>query len=239
MRLNFIKKIIFAILFLLPNIYALEKGNVYLEMGGGYKTGDFGTSSRTNLYYESPSLGYITSTYDVNITLPYLSLTTGSNNVNDIGDTILNVNFEVIPEENNNFGLDSAITLKLPTGNENKGLSTGNRDYGTFISFQKSLKEIKLSLSTGFIKTGDSALQSYDDILPYGLTLSKIFAITNIYASLEGRKYLSINGSNPLAFYMGFFRILNKQYSLKGNTFLGLNKDSPDFGIGLGVVRWF
>ncbi len=44
---------------------------------------------------------------------------------------------------------------------------------------------------------------------------------------------------NPQEINVGFFHILNKDYSIKGSTFVGLNNGGPDFGLNLGLVTWF
>ncbi len=62
------------VILLLPLAAGAENGRGYLEMSGGYKTGDFGTPIRTNLYYIAPALGYVSAAYDVSVTMPYLFL---------------------------------------------------------------------------------------------------------------------------------------------------------------------
>jgi hypothetical protein len=72
-----------------------EDGRAYLDMTGGYKTGDFGTPTKSELFYLQPALGYVTPRYDVSITIPYLFLnntTAGQSTTEDgIGDIYLHV----------------------------------------------------------------------------------------------------------------------------------------------------
>ncbi len=62
------------LILLSPLAAGAEEGRSYLEMTGGYKTGDFGTPTRSELYYVSPTLGYVAPRYDLSITTPYLFL---------------------------------------------------------------------------------------------------------------------------------------------------------------------
>lgn len=59
--MNSFGKSLLLLLMIIPSVVLAGQGRGYLEIGGGYKTGDFGTPDRFNLYYFSPALGYVTS----------------------------------------------------------------------------------------------------------------------------------------------------------------------------------
>ena len=228
---------------LLPYGVLAQEGRGYLDISGGYKTGDFGTPTTSNLYYLSSTLGYVAPRYDVSVTVPYLSLTneTGSVSTTEsgIGDIILRGGRVLVPEGESGLSLYGSLAVKLPTADENKGLGTGETDYGAFFSLHQRLEKIKLSFMGGYIKVGDTPSFNYNDIYLYGIGASKAFGRSDLYASLEGRRSTVPGADNPLELNFGFFHLLSKDYSLKGNTFFGLTDGGPDFGIDFGIIRWF
>lgn len=234
---------VFSLVIMITPLTASAEGRGYLDISGGYKTGDFGTPTRSNLYYLAPALGYVAPRYDVSVTVPYLSLTnetgTVSTTESGIGDIILRGGRVLVPEGESGLSLYGSLAVKLPTADENRGLGAGETDYGAFFSLHQRLEKIKLSFMGGYIKVGDTPSFNYNDIYLYGIGASKAFGRSDLYASLEGRRSTVPGADNPLELNFGFFHLLSKDYSLKGNTFFGLTDGSPDFGIDFGIVRWF
>ena len=226
---------------LFPNLSLGGVGRAYLETSAGYKTGDFGTPVRTNLYYLAPVLGYVAHSYNFNLTVPYLFLSSGTDTGMDTGagDAIIRGGTTLIPELGSGASIDGAVAVKLPIADETKGLGTGKTDVGGFLTVTQELGEIKMTLGVGFIKVGDPPGQDYNDIYLYDLGIYTLIRKTGLYTSLEGRTALVQEAQNPLEVNIGFIHALNSFYMLKGGTFIGFNKGGPDFGINLGVVRWF
>ncbi len=235
---------VLLILFLLPVMANAENGRGYLDVSGGFKTGDFGTPVRSDLYYFSAGLGYVTTLYDVNVTVPYLYLsnTSGSSTSSEsgIGDIILRGSRVLLPESKSGISLDGSLAFKLPTADKNKGLGTGEADFGGFLGLHQRFDKTKLSLLAGYIIVGQPSNVTYNDIYLYGIGVSQIISrTTELYASFEGRRAMIPGTKDPQEVNFGFFHILNRDYSIKGSTFAGLNKGGPDFGLNLGIVRWF
>ncbi|MHB8845822.1 MAG: hypothetical protein ACYC7L_13865 [Nitrospirota bacterium] len=220
-----------------------ENGRAYLDMSVGYKTGDFGTTTKSQLYYLSPTFGYVTPHYDAGITVPYLNslIKTGGATTAErgLGDVVVRGGRVLIPEDDGGFSLDGALAVKLPTADKNKGLGTGETDYGAFLSAHQRLDAIKVSVFTGYIKVGDPPSVNYNDIYLYGIGLARFFSRTELYASFEGRRATVPGAKNPQEVNLGFFHVLNADYAVKGNTFVGLNNGGPDFGLSFGMVKWF
>jgi hypothetical protein len=234
---------LFSAIVVVPSAASAETGRGYLDFSGGYKTGDFGTATTSSLYYLSPTIGYVAPGYDVSATVPYLSLTnkTGGATASEsgIGDVILRGGRVFIPEGDGGFSLDGALALKLPTADKNKGLGTGETDYGAFVSVHQRFDNTKLSFLSGYIKVGDPPSLNYNDIYLYGVGIAHIFGSTELYTSFEGRRAMVPGAKNPQEINVGFFHVLNADYAVKGGAFSGLNSGGPDFGMNFGVVRWF
>jgi hypothetical protein len=160
-------------------------------MTGGYKTGDFGRPTRSELYYASPTLGYVAPRYDLSITAPYLYLANKTDgetlSESGIGDVILRGGRLFVPEGDGGFSLAGALAVKLPAADENKGLGTGETDYGAFLACTSAL--IKQAVfAFGVHKVGDPPSVNYNDIYLYGVGIARIFGNTEVYAAHEGRR---------------------------------------------------
>lgn len=236
-----------AVVFLLfgilsPGAARALDGRGYLELDAGYKTGDFGTPTTSSLISLSPTLGYVAPRYSASVTAPLLSLTqkTGGSSATEtgLGDVVVRVGAVLLSETRFGFSVSGSAAAKLPTADEAKGLGTGQTDYGVFAGFHQRFMGLKFSLTGGFIVTGDPSGTSYEDIPLAGIGVSKVFGMTNVFASMEGRGAAVSGAKDPLEASLGAFHLLNKDYALTGGMTFGLNDGGPAFGAILGVIRW-
>jgi len=143
---------------LLPITAGAADGRGYLDFNGGYKTGDFGTATKSSLYYFSPALGFVTPDHDVSVTLPFLFLTSKTAGLTDteegLGDIILRGGMVLVPEHGSGFSLTGSLAVKVPTADEKKGLGTGETDYGGSVAFRQRIGQNRFTLSAGCIKVG-------------------------------------------------------------------------------------
>jgi hypothetical protein len=235
--------LILLLLIFLPYGASAQEGRGYLDISGGFKTGDFGTPTTSDLWYFSPTFGYVAPRYDFSVTAPYLSLTNETGGVSTtesgIGDIILRGGAVLLPEGSGRLSVNGSLALKLPTADETKGLGTGETDYGAFLALHQRFDQFKLSLMGGYIKVGDPPQTTYNDISLYGVGISRVWGRTNLSASFEGRRATVPGVKNPQEINLGFFHVLNADYAIKGGTFFGLNDGGPDFGLNAGIVKWF
>lgn len=244
---------VFTYLFLSPLFMPLalshaDPKNTYLEISGGFGTGDFGGSTRTNLYYIASAIGYVTQSYDLSVTVPYLFMSSDNDDSeqngmmdtkNGIGDIILRGGGVLLKQETAGFSIDGALSAKLPTADEKEGLGTGEADYGVFLDIGRKIGDFKISLLPGYIYTGDSSTRKYEDINLYGVGASAILGHTYYYLSYEWRTSMFSEAEDPQFINGGFFHALNSTYSIKSDVSFGLNDGAPDLGLKLGLVTWF
>ena len=227
----------------IPSTAWAADGRGYFDMSGGYKTGSFGTPTRSDLFYLSPALGYVTPKYDVSITIPYLyqtNTTAGQTTTEQgIGDIFLHGGYVILPETFDGYSLYGSVSLKLPTADKNKGLGTGETDYGGFLSAGKRFGQDRFTLSAGYIFVGSPSNVNLNNVYVYDIGYARIFSLTEVLVWYEGRGAMVSGAKDPQEINVGFFHILNKDYSIKGSSFVGLNNGGPDFGFNLGIVRWF
>jgi len=225
---------------LLAGVARAQNGRGYVELGGGYKTGDFGTAVRTDLYYGTLALGYLSERYQASVTIPYLHLSerNGGASESGIGDVILRGGRVLVPDSGAGFSLDGALAVKFPTADENRGLGTGETDYGVFVGAHQRAGSLKFSLSAGYIKVGDPPGVDYNDIVLYGLGVSKLYGTRGVYAAVEGRRAMVAGAKDPRELSVGYFEALSARSALRTQAFVGLNNGGPDFGVGAWWVRW-
>jgi hypothetical protein len=115
-----------------------EAGNAYASLTADYREGDFGTTVNNELYSLTPEFGYVSSSYDLSASIPlhHLSVSGGglSSSESGLGDAVLRGGRRLWRDKKAETSLNGALTIKLATGDENKGLGTGGTDIGVFLS---------------------------------------------------------------------------------------------------------
>lgn len=178
--------------------------------------------------------------YQASVTLAYLFLSErhGGASESGVGDVVMRGGRVIVPEGGSGFSLDGSLALKIPTVDEARGLGTGETDYGGFLGAHQRAGSVNFSLLGGYIKVGDTPSTDYNDILLYSLGVSKLFGTRGAYAVIEGRRATVPGAKNPREISVGYFEVFSARWALRGHAFAGLNDGGPDFGLGVGLVRW-
>ena len=119
------------------------------ELYTGFRYQDTGTITRqvpfTELVYG------ITKRQEITIELPNLS----RRGEHGIGDTVIGTKFVFLPETEKRPGLAGSFELKLPTGDEDRGLGSGEFDYDLRLRTQKSFSRFTGILNVGHTFIGE------------------------------------------------------------------------------------
>ena len=218
-------------------------GSPYLDLSTGFRSGDFGTTVTSDLYDLTPEVGYVAPAYNAAVSVPLLVLHTSGSGASTtdagIGDVLARAGARLWQARNAKTDLNAGVAVKFATGDETKGLGTGATNYGGFLSLNHDMFGSTVTLMSGYIIVGSPAGVSYDNVVPYGLSVQYRFSRTNVYTSLQGQTSAVPGLQNPLEWTLGFFHILNADYVLHPDGFVGLSDGSPAFGIRTGFVRWF
>jgi hypothetical protein len=220
-------------------LYAAEDANRYVDFSAGYSQGDFDTGETSSLTRLQVGYGQVWEDYDFSVLVPYLYLDDEFGNESGLGDITLRAGMRLGNMKSPSDNLYASVAIKLPTADEDKGLGSGEADVGGFLSYHHALDDLSLSLLGGYIITGDSSAQSYNDIFVYGAGISKISFPWYVYGSLDGRQQTLEGADDPLELSAGFYYQLKERQFLKLEGFVGLNNASPDGGLSVGVVNWF
>ena len=220
-----------------------EVGNAYVAVSADYREGDFGTSVNNELYSLTPEFGYVSGSYDLSVSIPFrhLSVSDGglSSSESGLGDAVLRGGKRLWRDKKAESSLNGALTIKLATGDENKGLGTGGTDIGVSVSTTRKHGAYAFTALAGYTEVGAPSGVSYDNVISYGLGVNRSFARTNVFASLQGQNSAIPGATAPLEFDAGFFHMLSLNYVVIAHAFIGLSDGSPDDGMGIGFVRWF
>lgn len=230
-----------AITFLGTRPAMADEGRVYAETGVGYITGDFGTPTRSNLYYLEATIGYVTPSYYLSAGLPYDVISysgDGAAHGHGLGDAVLQAG-KILYRHPGGTYLSGSAMIKLPTADEAEPLGTGEVDYGGQFGVTHPFNKYDMGFVGGYRVFGPSPGQNENHAYLYGAGVSRRFSKTYVSASIEGRTSIYLGAKDPLEFTLGAFRPLNRDYSVRGSALAGLSTGSPDFGLFIGLARWF
>lgn len=219
---------------------------LYLEGGVGHKQGDFGTATLSKLNLAYGTVGYASSTFDLNVTVPVLNLTAQGGGVDasssGLGDVLIRGVHRFIPETASGYSLDGGAALKLPTASSDKGLGTGKVDVGGFLAIHQRWDRIQANLIGGWIQSGSSndanLPTTQNGIYTAGIGLSYYADTAKFSMAYEARGALYQGTSAPREVSVDVFKMLSPKLAMKASFIAGLTDGSPKTSVGLGFVYW-
>ena len=219
---------------------------LYLEGGLGHKQGDFGTSTQSRLNLAYGTVGYASSTFDLNVTVPVLNLTAQGGGVDGsssgLGDVLLRGVHRFVPETASGFSLDGGLALKLPTANSDKGLGTGKVDAGGFLAIHRRWDRLQANLIGGWIQSGSASgitiPATRAGIYTTGIGFSYYADTAKFSMAYEARGALYQGTQAPREVSLDVFKMLSPKLAMKTSFIAGLTDGSPKTSLGLGVVYW-
>lgn len=211
----------------------------YVDVGLRQESGDFNSGQDVTLLQLEASYGLKQESYDFSVFIAYQKLSEDLVSESGAGDIILRAGKELYSKSIYDDSLYMSAALKLPTADENKGLGSGETDVGGFLNYTQRLDAFNLLYSVGYIFTGDSTALNYNDILSYGIGISKLLDSIYVYSNLQGRQQTLPAGENPLELVGGLFYALQPDQFIRADILFGLSDASSDFGISIGVTHWF
>lgn len=224
-----------------------------------YETGTYGSGSRTDTFYIPFTLKRYFREGDLSLTVPYISQKNGAgvvtvdgsvfgvngsqdqSSASGLGDIVLKGSYYLLTEgKKSPFDLNLTAKLKVPTGNESKGLGTGEFDTGMGLEFAKALPE-------GYFGYFDLYYTAIGD--PPGLELDNRFAFDVGFSKKVAPRWTMsafYEESTPLVQPNSHLRdiLVNFEFKADERTRLffgatvGLSETSPDYGLSVGASIW-
>lgn len=229
-----------------------------LSAGAGidYSKGDYGTGSETKILSIPFMARYDLDPWKFKLTVPYLRIT-GPGNVipgvgrtnrsqggerteSGIGDTVFAGTFGGLYSKESQFGLDLTAKLKLPTGDENRGLGTGSTDETFQVEPYKAIGGLTVFGTLGYTFFGHSDVVELKNgyLVEIGAS-TKLDATDSVGASLYGRQRVVEGGSPQRELTVFWNRRVAKAQRLQAYFLVGLADGSPDVELGASALFSF
>lgn len=245
-----------------------EKLRYQLRASATYETGDFGTSEKTNTLFVPFTFRYLGDSFDLGITIPFIWQETsgavsaiegrpvqirGEEEVVEgrrareikreeagLGDVVLKGHYYLTEDREGIPAISPFLKLKFPTADEDKGLGTGEFDFGFGVELDKKLGRVGLFADLGYTIIGDPPGDNLRNRFSYGFGASYDFTdeLTGS-AGFDGSTALVRGRPNPLDLFFQLTYRVTRAASVFGGLSFGLTNGSPDFGISAGTSYKF
>jgi hypothetical protein len=172
-----------------------------LAVGGEYSTGDYGDPQDTAVWYEFVSARYVMSPLAFKATVPFLQIDGPATVTDDgevggggadrmvggIGDVSLSTTY-MFAWKPQKIYWDLMGRVRLPTGDENDGLGSGEIDYSLASTLTKEFERLSLYVEAGYRFLGSSVARPREDgMLPAPIS-TDLARETEIGASFDWRE---------------------------------------------------
>jgi outer membrane putative beta-barrel porin/alpha-amylase len=233
-----------------------------LKLGGFYDQGDFGGSEQTRTLFVPVTFKYLSDKFDIGLTTGYVrvdsaggvtlvegqptaSNQTGARRVDEgLADTVLKVRWFAFDDP----GLPSLLPsltplgkIKFPTGDEDKGLSTGEFDFGFGLEWDKQLpRDFFLYGDFTFTIMGDQPHQNFHDRPTVSFGAGRRFtpALT-ASAFVEWRRAIVSSAVDSVELGGIVTYKFTPTLSLSPIVTAGLTNGAPDFSVGMELAWKF
>lgn len=173
----------------------------------------------------------IMDNWEVGLNVPYLNISPDvGDSQSGIGDMNIWTKYRFLGEDKNCCGLAAGVNVKLATGDDAKGLGTGETDWMPFIMGTfKASDQVVLGAKVGYDIIGEPEGVSVDD--EWVGTIWGGFMVKpnlGIVAELKGNTQ---EGKDPLALDAGVTYGISENVGFTAGGGVGLNDAAPDWHI--------
>ena len=217
-----------------------------LDLGFVYSRGDYGLTQDTTVVAVPVSYSYEADLWTWRLTAPWIMIDGPASVVGDGG-----ASGPLRPTDGNESGLgDSSISLsykaatgadrvnvsvsgrvKFPTGDEDRGLGTGEVDYYTQMDFFRSYGSFTPFGTIGYRWLGDGLYQLEDGMYASAGLLFTVAQGTSVGVSYEWREAIIVNGDDASEAALSVFH----RFSDRINGNLSLTKGFTDASADIGM----
>jgi hypothetical protein len=236
-----------------------------LSAGAGRFTGDYGETEKTTLDVFSLNARWYFDRAEVQVSLPYLRIdgaadvsfvdgapvAIGGDSTSDeqrkesgLGDVVLRGEYYLRTGTSTSPWILGLVRVKLPTGNETRGLGTGATDVETGIGLIQRLGPVNLLADIGYTFVGNTGDIEAKNELRLGAGASLPFGQdqrSSSYVYLENRTHRYSGSDDRRSIAVGVSTALSKarRLRLSASMFFGLTDSAEDVGLYLTAGRRF
>ncbi|MBI1753850.1 MAG: hypothetical protein HY014_09205 [Acidobacteria bacterium] len=220
----------------------------YVQVGGGWRQGDYGTPVRSTLWMGYATLGAARGKWDASLTVPTLQVTREEGGVvtrdRGLGDVLLRGTVLLWPENEAGWSLDGTGVVKLPTASESAGLGTGRTDGGGFLVARHRGGAFQWTFLGGWIRGSASPSSAGPETLTpggyvLGLGLAFHANLTRWELSVGGRGSARADTPGAREVSLGMFHPFSPAWGLQASFTAGLNDGGPRRSADLALIRRF
>ena len=234
--------------------------NMFFSAGLGRFTGDYGEEEDTTLDVLSLTARRYFTRAEVQLSVPYLSVDGGGVRLVDdrpvavpgggvpgaqtkesgLGDIVLRGEYYVRTGTSTSPWVIALLRVKLPTGNDERGLGTGATDVEAGVGWIRRHGPVNWLADVGYTLVGGSGGLDPKNVWRLGAGLSVPFGAderNNTYVYLENRtnRFEGSDDRRSLAVGVGTALDEAKRLRVSASAFFGLSDTAEDWGLYLTV----
>lgn len=221
---------------------ASEARSVFeVSLGGSYSTGEYGTGETIDSYSGDFAAAFYGTHFFAGVATSYYfkgayDPTVSGTDTGGFSDLYLNAGYAFYTSDH--LVLTPALQLKLPTAN--KDLGTGETDIGASLQALNHFKRFDLFVFLGYTITGDTPVQTYNDIA-FGSVGAAYTAADTWYASLSFDVSESYLPGDPALTTLSFYgsAALDERHALRLYYSAGLSETAAQHALSLMFVTSF
>ena len=244
------------------SVYAAADGEVSVSVGAEYSTGDYGTSSKTTIWYFPATLKYETDVNMISLTVPYVSVEgrgdvvvtagggggmgmgggaspinrsstiTSTRTDSGFGDVVLTGSHAIVSTVTARIDLTGKI--KFGTADEKDNLGTGENDYAVQLDLENNLNSHSIFGSAGYKILGDPPGTDFRNVFYGSIGFShRLDAVRTAGLAYDAQQSALSGASGQSELTLFLSNKLDKKTKLTGYVLKGLADGSPDWGLGI------
>lgn len=157
-----------------------------------------------------------------------------------LGDVAASITYSAIANEDIGLYLDITVRVKFGTADEDKGLGSGENDYGLHVDIDKDVGNFTLSLGAGYTFIGSPSGFDYRDVVSASTGVSYRFSDAfSVNTFVSYRQAVRAGAPNQLDVAPGLSYRLTDTQRMNAYLLFGLDDGSPDVGAGIAYSYTF
>jgi hypothetical protein len=168
------------------------------------------------------------------------STTTAATSASGLGDVVASAGYTLFRSADRSFGLDLTGKVKFGTADVNKGLGTGQNDYGVSLDSYKVLGHWTPFGGVGWMNYGSSQyIQLKHGFNAYAGVDYRVASSDNVGVYYYFRQRIAVGGAAQSELTAYWNHKFSDHFRLQGYALGGMTNGSPDWGTGASVKYSF